>query len=353
LQADREALAVARELDRIHLAMNMIGGQLHLAVAGPRLEKFFQQKGFEVRNGDLAKLAETMRHSPARFAWVAALDHWASVVQLRGASKQQKGLLPRLLELARRADPEPWRDRVRDPGADVRALEELARQVDVSQQSPHILLALAFKLKVGGARRQLLERALRVYPADFWLHYDRGSFAEEPAERQSFFRTALALRPDNALVHFNLGFTLLRQAIHNPRLLLLGKKDWELGQAIDYLRKAIDLDADVAMYHAYLGRALVWKKDYDRAITCCKKAIELEPKIADYHGDLGTARERKAQSLIAQGNLVEAEKLYDQVTYAYRQALKLSSSKKDRQVYQALLENCEKIKWRLHKAARR
>jgi hypothetical protein len=56
----------------------------------------------------------------------------------------------RLLELARAADPDPWRDRFRDPAvwADRAALTKLANEVDVEQQLPTVLSSLCWWLLV-------------------------------------------------------------------------------------------------------------------------------------------------------------------------------------------------------------
>ena len=79
-----------------------------------------------------------------------------------------------VLRVARGADPDAWRDRVRDPAAwgDGAALAELARTAPVAEQPPTLLLALGERLHLaGGDGIGFLRRVQEQYPDDFWANF--------------------------------------------------------------------------------------------------------------------------------------------------------------------------------------
>src|SRR5262249_480189 len=116
---------VAHQLDSIRLeASTLVDGKFNTAQAGPKYETLLLDKlKMDLRNGPLPALAAQVKGSALRYVLVTALDHWADVTT-------DKDLLPRLLEVAREADPEPWRDRVRQLATwqDLASLQQLARE---------------------------------------------------------------------------------------------------------------------------------------------------------------------------------------------------------------------------------
>jgi tetratricopeptide (TPR) repeat protein len=187
--------------------------------------------------------------------------------------------------VARRADPDPWRDRVRDPAAwdDPAALARLASAKEAADQSPHLLAALANRLP-GGERERLLQRAQERHPEDFWLNFDLGDALQEgkkPGEAVGYYRAALALRPGTYAVYINLGNALRGQ----------GKVD----EAISHYRQAIDIDPRNAQAHTNLGAALRGQGKVDEAIGECRKAIALDPRNALAHYNLGAALRDKGK----------------------------------------------------------
>src|SRR5262249_13358341 len=144
------------------------------------------------------------------YVLVAALDNWADVLPLKEA------LLPRLLEAVRLADPDPWRDQVRDVKnwTDKDQLAKLAATADLTQQSPQIVLFLVTRLRGFGGKAgeekafALVRQALLHHPADFWLHFFLGNLAEDDTEKVGCFRAALAVRPTSAPALNNLGLAL-------------------------------------------------------------------------------------------------------------------------------------------------
>ena len=101
---------------------------------------------------------------------VDALDEWA-------ACAVNEGRQVRLLGADRRADPDAWRDRVRDPSAweEPTALAELTRTARVAEQPVRILLALGERVQAtGGDATGFLERVQQAHPADFWANFVLG-----------------------------------------------------------------------------------------------------------------------------------------------------------------------------------
>src|SRR5262249_36290712 len=133
-----------------------------------------------------------IRSSPGRFALIAALDNWALLVGSMNVYERRESLarhgvpdnktllagliddpqLARLLDLTRAADPDPWRDRLRDPAVwvDRAALTRLAKEENVERQSPSVVASLGWLMYTNEeSPTALFERALLDHPRDFWL----------------------------------------------------------------------------------------------------------------------------------------------------------------------------------------
>jgi tetratricopeptide (TPR) repeat protein len=106
---------------------------------------------------------------------------------------------------------------------------------------------------------------------------------------------AIALQPDDAEAHYNLGNTLKK----------LGKLD----EAEASLRQAIALKPDFAEAHSNLGITLKELGRLDEAEASYTQAISLKPDFAKVHSNLG-------------GTLEELGKL-DEAEASYRQAIRL------------------------------
>jgi tetratricopeptide (TPR) repeat protein len=312
LQGDRPDYEVGAALDKVRQDVSTFaGGKLNFAAVA-RYEPIFAAAGLSVQT-DPAELAERVRRSPLRFAWVAALDNWARVLPRTARPEEGKRLAARLLEVARRADPDGWRDRVRDPRTTPAALRQLARQVEVSGQSPQVLLLLASKLARSASSKAdaaaLLRRALLAYPQDFWLHFGLGDLAPAPAERAGCYQAAVAVRPRSSAAHNNWGIALAGQkdyagaVAHYRQALRLDPKNapahdnWGVilaGQrhyagAVAHYRKALDLDPKNALAHNNWGHALAEQKDYAGAVAHYRQALDLNPTLAMAHRNWGFA----------------------------------------------------------------
>ena len=169
IEADERDQQLARELNNIILeVITPTPGNPFPSLEAP-LNKYaalFRRLDLEPAEGEPAVVAEKIRRVPLRYALVTALDFWA----INSTDQKQ---LTRLLEIARQADPDPWRDQFRDPAVwqDPSALVRLAQTADVARQSPLFLAAVGMQLNLlGGEAGPLLQCALATYPQDFCLN---------------------------------------------------------------------------------------------------------------------------------------------------------------------------------------
>jgi tetratricopeptide (TPR) repeat protein len=243
----------------------------------------FKEAGLGVVGDDEEEVAKRVRASGVSGQLVAALDDWASVAA-------EPEALAWLLGVARRADPDPWRDRLRDPAVrrDRQALRALADDAlrgggaKLNELSPQLLGSLGALLGGGPEAVPLLRAAQRRYPSDFWLNVELAHAlgnAKQSEEAVGYFRVVVALRPDAAAARNNLGV-----ALYDTK---------DLDAAIAEYRRAIELDPKLASAYSNLGRALVDKCDLDGGIAACRKAIQLDPKLVTAHNTIGLALYKK------------------------------------------------------------
>jgi serine/threonine protein kinase/Tfp pilus assembly protein PilF len=270
LDADKNAFQLARELDDIRLgAVTLVEGKYNPAVAGHKYPPFFAKMNLDFQNGNLTEIAESIAESPIRYALVAALDFWADI-------STDETLTPRVLAVARGADPDPWRNQLRDVNTwkSLTKLQELASSINFKEQSPQIVLLLAGRLhNKGGQADPVLRQAQVHYPSDFWLHLTLARMVKDLGEQLGCFQAALAIRPQSCAVCASLGWCLST------------KKDLE--GTIAYYKKALDIDPNYAPAHIGLGLALHRKKDVEGAIACYKKALAIDPNDAMAHNNMG------------------------------------------------------------------
>jgi serine/threonine-protein kinase len=276
LQAGTADWKHARALDTIRLnAGELQEGKYQPARAAPHYERFFlQDLGLDFVGSNARALATQVAAHRLRYVLVAALDHWAEVLP------PQATLLPTVLETARRADPDPWRDQVRDRDIwqDDSRLEKLALQADSTRHSPQVVLLLASRLD-DVTRVKLLAKALIGRPRDFWLHLRMAITVEEIGEKAGHYQAALAIRPTNAVVYNELGGVLFLRG--------------DLEGAFAACSQAIAYNAKFAGAYYNLGVTLHAKKELDRAIAAYRKAIELNRKYSNAHDSLGLALDAK------------------------------------------------------------
>ncbi len=274
-------------------------------------------------------VAGRVAKSPVREALVATLDDWARV-----APGERRAWA---LEVARRADPHPWRDRLRDPAAweDAKALAKLARQTRVEDVTPGLAAVVGERLAALEEGVEFLRAAQAVWPSDFWLNYNLANALgaqRRYAESEGYCRAALAVRPDIAAPYYILGMDLEGQGKKDEAFALYAKAfelypkppgmkpevawAWGIGNfgemwqrlgklddAAAFCRKAIEAEPGNPIGHSSLGWVLARQGKSEEATGCYRKAVELDPKNVD-------AREKLCQSLERQGNWETAATLY-------------------------------------------
>jgi tetratricopeptide (TPR) repeat protein len=268
----------------------LVGGHLDRAGAQRDYAAALRESGLAQEGEAAGAVAARVRASAVRAEVVAALDHWAS---LAGDGPRREWLLA----VARAADPDSMRDRLRQPALwrDRAALARLAREAAAQDIPPQLTVALAVALGSGdGGEGPLLRAALARRPQDFWLNFELAGAlyrAKQLDEAIGYLRAARALRPRAVVAHANLGALLLD----------MGKPE----EAIGHCEQALRLGAKDAETHFNLGRALKAQGKPDEAIRHYQEALRLEPRHAKAHNNLG-------QVLHEQGKLDEAVRHYQE-----------------------------------------
>ena len=131
-----------------------------------------------------------------------------------GAGGDQPGginssMRERLMNLATRVDPDPWRARMRRAvlGDDPVAMRNLAESEEAASLPPESIWTLGlFLWDMGheGALLELLKRAQRRYPGDFFINFFLGSQLQfgdprRPGEAVRYYLAAYALRPSSSM----------------------------------------------------------------------------------------------------------------------------------------------------------
>jgi serine/threonine-protein kinase len=261
--------------------------------AVPKFRDAFRAYGLPAGEGEPEAAGQRLRQRPAAIqeAADAALAEWQELAghPRSGIQEPHRSWLQAVLEAVEPAD--AWSRQVRlacqegDPARREADLAALAKSADVAKLPARALTRLAHRLPPRQAV-DLLRRAQRQHPADFWVNHDLGVtlvkvIPPEPGEAVRFLTVAVALRPQSPGAHYNLGHTLARQ----------GRPE----EAIASLRRAINLDPSNAAVHCALGIALADRGELDAAIASFRKSLELEPKDTRTLSNLGNALQSKGQ----------------------------------------------------------
>jgi serine/threonine-protein kinase len=307
LRADEVDWEWARRLDRIRQDASITVEGFNSGRVFREYPQAFAALRLDVARGAPDRVAGRVRRAPLRYALVAALDYWAGILP-RG----REALRRRLLRIARLADPDPLRTRLRDAVArrNPHALKALAarrRSATWSAQNESLLAHALLGVGNVSAAVPVLRRAVGRHPSDFWLNYDLAHFMhlQKPTDYSEvirFYTAALALRRHSPGVHLNLGLALTKHG--------------RLDEAMAVLRRAIRLKKDYAEAYNNLGIALFAKGRLNRAIAKFRTAIRLRKDLVPAHDNLGLALEQK--------------KDWDGAIAAFRRAARL-----DRAHYQA------------------
>jgi serine/threonine-protein kinase len=164
-QAD---LKLVEQLDAIRLSRGgfVRGGGLDYAATSKEYESLFREAGIAELREPPKEVAARWNRSAIRVPLIWALDDWAACADL------QHRLW--ILAVVRAMDPDPWRDKVRNPliWDNVQLLSKLADEVDIDEQPVKLLVAFGTRWRrLGGNPTAFLEKVQRRYPNDFWVNF--------------------------------------------------------------------------------------------------------------------------------------------------------------------------------------
>ena len=238
----------------------------------------YEEYGLDVDGTPVAELVRQVQEARILDALVAGLDDWAWLRTRyalgRDATRDRPG------EVARLADSDAWRNRVRDAArfGDSSNLKRLAKSADVATMQVGTVHLLASALDNAGDREgavAFLRQAVATHPADFWsnLHlayWLAGKQEPEWAEAVRYYTAAIALRPQSARLLNNLGIAL--------------QESKQLDAAIDAYDRALAIDPTLATAWNNLGTARLERGSFDPAIAAFDEAIrrQAEPAAALY-----------------------------------------------------------------------
>ena len=245
----------------------------------------FRDHGLGEPPSDAQGVAERVRASKWVPHVLAALDDWAVCA---AAPPRQDWLL----EVARRAAPDPWSDQVRDPAAwrDVKALAELAQTAPLTKQPVALLLALGERLsEIGEDGVGFLRRVREQYPDDFWanftlalaMHGTARRPAGDPALALVYYESALKIRPQAVAVRNDLGIVLF------DRNWLWDKERDEGPGALGVFYQVMKTDPHFAPAFNNLGAGLKVRGDWPMAALMYQDALRIDPQLAPAHFNLG------------------------------------------------------------------
>jgi tetratricopeptide (TPR) repeat protein len=340
VQARRADLELVAELEEARLQMTAVkDGHFDVELGDRLYTEAFQKAGLNVEALPVEQVGERIRQSTVAAEVAAAMDHWALTRQKIGS--RPPASWKHLLFVARTADPDAWRNRMRDAleRGDKQALIDLSGS-EAAFRQPSLTLALLadalLRTQAAEPAGALLQQARRSHPEDFWVNHHPATALTraQPArwdEAIRFYTAAVALRPQSPGARVSLGMTLgekgrldesiaeFQEALrlqkdnavaHNNLGLTLAKKG-RLDEAVAELREAIRLRKDYPLAHNNLGHVLEKEGRLEEALVEYREAIRLKRDSPLAHSNLGAA-------LAAKGRL-------DEAIAEYQEAIQLKS----------------------------
>jgi serine/threonine-protein kinase len=295
----------------------------------------FRAAGYDP-DGPPAQVGAAIRARPAAVAQslAAALDDWAAI--RRGWGSNAAGA-DRLAEIARAADPDPWRcalraalSRTEKAGRldELRRLKETARLDELGPGSLDLLGRALLDAGDPAAAESVLREAQRHHPGDLWINHDLGRVCQRLLKHDEAIRcyyAARAIRPEMghwlAVALFNRGEYdeaiavvrgMTRRWPENGKLqqelyLHLTYRSVPSEEAKQALAAAVAAERAAtrsrpgdATAHLRLGDALSRQEKPDEAEAAFREAIRLSPDFAGAYSRLGML-------LRIQGRPAEAE----------------------------------------------
>jgi tetratricopeptide (TPR) repeat protein len=236
----------------------------------------FQEYGIDLAVLTVEEAAERIWARSIRLELARGLDVWSAM--RRRADNRGSPDWKQLLKVAMVADPDPWRNQLREALArdDRETLKGLAAAADVRHLPPATLAllgrTLADYLEAPEQAVALLRRAQRQYPGDLWINDALGWYCwgalrpPQHDESARFYTAARAGRPDSPYLTYSIARALRERGSH--------------AEAIAEYSRAIELNPDYLWAWCARGRAYGELGQWDKALADQSKAIALDPKYA-------------------------------------------------------------------------
>ena len=281
----RTDLEMVARLERIRLEQSgqSDDGKIDWSGADRAYQAAFDGYGLDLAALDAAQASRMIRSGAITIDICVAIDNWADVRRRLPEVDEQSWR--RLVTVAIAADPDPLRSRLRElwgrEAAEVRdQIQQLAtpRPGQVLHPSTIVLLASVFeKAQLNSQAESVLREGQARNPGDFWVNM-KLAYAliayppQRPAEAASFYRAALAVRPNAALILASLGYTLEAQGL--------------MDEAERAHLEAIRLAPKYAHPRNGLGRLRRDQRRWPEAITAFEDAVRLDPNFVQPYGEL-------------------------------------------------------------------
>ncbi|HKB38840.1 MAG TPA: protein kinase [Gemmataceae bacterium] len=276
-------LAMVNRLDESRmLSIQLKGDSYDLAGADIAYAAAFQAYGIDALALEPSKAAERIRASAIHSRLIAALDEWIWI-KLRTRNSRHG----HLRAVARAADPDDWRNDVRDAAAkrDRKTLVVLADRPQAASQSPSAMVFLGRALldvRSVAKSTEVFLGAYKKHPEDLLINlslvhlYVWHCQPAQPQKAVGHARACLVARPDHAAIWVALGDALVGH----------GTTPETLDEALAAYRKAIDLKPDYANAHNALGAGLGRKGEWEKAIAAYRESLRLNPRAANVRHNL-------------------------------------------------------------------
>ena len=245
----------------------------------------FREYGIDIDALDRDEAARRIRAKNIRYELAVFLDSWSHVRRrlAQQGSKQIGKNWKELLEVARAADPDPWRDRFRTAvlNNDRKALVEIAALAPIQSLPVETVDRLGDALLGRDTIQEaaaFLKKGQRLHPQDYWINVNLANC-----------------------------------------LSAMGQVD----EAIRYYTAAVALRPEAALSHSNLGNALATRGKLEEAAACYRKAIEISPKRSSLYNRLGAILGRQGKTKEASAAYREEIRLKTEETIArYRAAVR-------------------------------
>jgi serine/threonine-protein kinase len=264
--------------------------------------KAFRDFGIDVDSLEPSEAAKRVAARPALKPYlIAALDDW--VVPRKEARPDEPAGWKHLLAVARAADPDPWRDRLREAVVrdDLPALKQMAAAPDLEAPASTLLMLVAWLWysREEEAAIALMRRVQWQHPADFQttlgLGFMLGELYNGNSHQEESLRccaTAVALRPESGWAWNNYGI-----ALH-----MVGRLD----DAIAAGERAIRLGPKHPFPHLSLASCLRMKGNIDGMHRQLQLAEEIGRQLVERDPHDLDAWDGLRQALEQQGKTAEA-----------------------------------------------